>query len=158
DSILRYNAGRERERLALKYERLRQSPFSFLRGTCHLFYERLAQDERLVASPAAWLCGDLHLENFGSYKGDNRLVYFDINDFDEACLGPLALDLVRLLASLRVFGATLRLQRETIERLCEDLLAAHADALGNGRARWIERDNALGVIGRSIAALGRRRR
>jgi hypothetical protein len=33
-----------------------------------------------------------HIENFGSYKGDNRLVYFDIGDFDESLLGPSAWD------------------------------------------------------------------
>ena len=29
-------------------------------------------------TPISWLCGDLHLENFGSFNRDNRLVYFDM--------------------------------------------------------------------------------
>ncbi len=44
------------------------------------FYEDL-QDVPLPQSPNTWICGDLHLENFGSYKANNKLVYFDLNDF-----------------------------------------------------------------------------
>src|SRR5258708_8490882 len=87
--IRRYNTGREPERLTLKYLAMSQSPFAFFRGTAHVLWE----DARAAASslpdgPAAWGCGDLHLENFGSYRGANRLAYFDMNDFDDAALGP----------------------------------------------------------------------
>lgn len=80
--IERYNQGREAERLALKYRAMRADPFVFLRGTCHLFYADLPDRPLLSAAPLTWICGDLHVENFGTYKGDNRLVYFDLNDFD----------------------------------------------------------------------------
>ena len=86
--IQAYNSNRDAERLAMKYRKMRADPFVFLRGTCHLFYERLAGLDIDLKAPATWVCGDLHLENFGSYKGDNRLAYFDINDFDEAALAP----------------------------------------------------------------------
>jgi len=79
-----FNQGREPGRLAMKYKAMNKDAFAFLRGSCHLFYEDWPKDSPLDATPAAWICGDLHLENFGSYKGDNRLVYFDINDFDES--------------------------------------------------------------------------
>ncbi len=36
-SILRFNAGRDPERLTLKYRAMRKSPLGFLRGTNHLF-------------------------------------------------------------------------------------------------------------------------
>lgn len=89
ETIRRFNAGREPERLAMKYAYMRASPFVFLRGTYHLFYDRLSTAPLAAGAPAAWICGDLHLENFGSYKGDNRLVYFDVNDFDESALAPV---------------------------------------------------------------------
>ena len=95
-----FNAGREPQRLQLKYAAMRASPFAFLRGSCHLFYARMARGGVHKGAPVGWLCGDLHLENFGSYQGDNGLVYFDINDFDESALAPLTWDLVRLLASV----------------------------------------------------------
>ena len=83
--ITTFDQGREPERLAIKYALMRKDAFVFMRGTCHLFYEDL-DPAALPASPLVWCCGDLHLENLGTYKGDNRLVYFDLNDFDEACL------------------------------------------------------------------------
>jgi hypothetical protein len=43
--------------------------------------------------------GDLHVENFGTWRDtDGRLVW-GINDFDEACLFPYTMDLVRLATS-----------------------------------------------------------
>ena len=41
NEIKRYNASREPERLQLKYEKMRSTPFVFVRGACHLFYARL---------------------------------------------------------------------------------------------------------------------
>ncbi len=106
ERIRSYNAGRDPERLAMKYRRLRYSPFVFLRGTCQLFFDRLPNEPLLSKAPLAWVCGDLHLENFGSYKGDNRLVYFDINDFDDAALAPALWDPPRLLTSVVVAADT----------------------------------------------------
>ena len=101
-----FNQGREPERLAMKYKAMNKDALAFLRGSCHLFYEDWPKDSPLDATPAAWICGDLHLENFGSYKGDNRLVYFDINDFDESALAPATWDLARFLTSVWVAADT----------------------------------------------------
>ncbi|MFM9726450.1 DUF2252 family protein, partial [Streptomyces scabiei] len=40
-SILDFNARRDPERLQMKFEKMRQSPFIFLRGTAHLFHARV---------------------------------------------------------------------------------------------------------------------
>ena len=101
DAIFGNNAGRDPERLAMKYAKMAQSPFIFLRGACHLFYDHLPDSPLFGDAPLAWCCGDLHFENFGSYKGDNRLVYFDINDYDEAALAPVTWYLIRLLTSIQ---------------------------------------------------------
>src|SRR6202166_307112 len=84
-----------------------QNAFRFFRGTCHLFYEDLSKQNPLYQYPLTWICGDLHLENFGSYKGDNRLVYFDLNDFDEALLAPATWELARIITSIFVGFETL---------------------------------------------------
>ena len=156
--ILRFNAGRDPERLALKYRNMRADPFVFLRATCHLFYARLPGATVLEAAPAAWACGDLHLENFGSYKGDNRLVYFDINDFDEALLAPATWDLVRFLASLLVGRASLHASHEDALGLCRAYLEAYGAALAQGKARWVERETASGPVGELLASLRDRHR
>ena len=88
ERILIFNQGRDPDRLMLKYRAMRNDTFAFLRGTCHLFYQDWPANSSLNDAPSAWICGDLHLENLGSFKGDNRLTYFDVNDFDEAALAP----------------------------------------------------------------------
>lgn len=158
ESIRNFNAGREPERLAMKYASLRTSPFVFLRGTCHLFYDRLPGDALFSKAPAGWLCGDAHLENFGSYKGDNRLVYFDLNDFDEAALAPVTWELVRFLSSILVAGDGLRATADEAAALCQVFLDAYAGALVPGKARWLERDTAEGLVQELLDTLKARSR
>src|SRR6185295_5989257 len=86
DRISHFNRGRDPERVARKFETMHDSAIGFFRGTCHLYCEDWPAGSRLDDTPAAWVCGDLHVENFGVYKGDDRLVYFDIGDFDESVL------------------------------------------------------------------------
>lgn len=156
--IATFNAGRDPERLAMKYQRMTTSPFVFLRGTCHLFYERLPQDSVLHDAPPVWICGDLHLENFGSYKADNRLTYFDMNDFDEACLAPAPFELIRLLTSVLVGATDLHLSRAEALALCHTVVDAYAAALGFGKARWIEAELAVGMVSDLFEALRKRSR
>ncbi len=147
DSILSYNAGREPERVALKYKAMRQDAFAFMRGTCHLYYQDWpASDKQLNDAPLAWISGDLHLENFGCYKGDNRLVYFDLNDFDEAVLAPATWELGRWLTSIMVAAKSLQLPKGDAIRLCQLGLDSYAAALMTGKARWLERETAKGMI------------
>ena len=157
-TILDFNAGRDPERLAMKYAKMRTSPYVFLRGTCHLFYDRLQADSLPAGAPNAWICGDLHLENFGSYKGDNRLVYFDINDFDEAILAPVSWDLVRLLASVFAAQASLHIDANQAQRLCNDFVTAYGSALESGKASWVDRDSAEGLVKSLLDALRNRSR
>jgi len=110
-----FNEGLLPEMVQLKYEAMAENAFRFFRGTCHLFYEDLAAAEPLPLSPLAWICGDLHIENFGSYKGDNKLVYFDLNDFDEALLAPVSYETVRMATS--IFIAFDNLEFEPVKAL-----------------------------------------
>ena len=158
ETIRSFNAGRDPERLAMKYRNLRASPFVFLRGTCHLFYDRLPNEPLFRRAPLVWSCGDLHLENFGSYKGDNRLVYFDINDFDEAALAPATWDIVRLLASVLVAVDILHATPGQALRLCMAFVQAYGDALIAGKARWIERETAQGLVRQLLDSLKGRSR
>ncbi len=156
--ILSYNAGRDPERLALKFRAMREQPFTFFRATAHLFYDCHDLLDRVAAAPAIWSTGDVHLENFGCFKGDNRLAYFDLNDFDDAALGPLTWDLVRLVASA-LLGAGSRGMNET-ERVeaSRDLLEHYGATLASGKARWIERATAEGPIRRLLRQAKRRTR
>jgi uncharacterized protein (DUF2252 family) len=97
-----WNRGREIQRLRLKYAIMETDAFSFFRGTAHLFFRDWPLDTALDDAPLVWICGDLHLENFGSFNGDDGRAYFDVNDFDEAALAPASWDLARFLTSLHL--------------------------------------------------------
>ena len=156
--IQTYNFGRDPERLALKYSAMRNSTFAFLRGTCHLFYAQLPRGGGLKSAPAVWACGDLHLENFGSYKGDNRLVYFDLNDFDDAVLAPASWDLLRLLTSLHVAGPGLGMDARDTALLSEHFLDSYATTLAGGKAYRVERETAQGLVHELLDSLRHRQR
>lgn len=158
ENITAYNGGRDPQRLALKYRALAVDPFAFLRGTCHLFYDALPAHPVLDEAPAAWLCGDLHAENFGTYKADDRQIYFDINDFDEAVLAPCSWDVVRLLTSLLVAAGTLSIAREEAIALSRNCLDTYGKTLAQGKAHWIDRDAAQGLIHALFQRLAERKR
>lgn len=158
DQILQYNEGRDPDRLARKLDLMRASPFRFYRGTAHLFYGYRHLLGPLADAPAVWSTGDLHLENFGCYKGDNRLSYFDLNDFDDAALGPVTWDLTRLVASLRLGLAVLHPRAEKRQHLSDFLLAEYATVLESGKPRWIERATAEGGIRRLLRRAKQRSR
>ena len=140
------NAGRDIDRLRLKLEHMRQDPFAFFRGTNPLFLGFLPRAHAAFRAPRTLVCGDLHLENFGTYKGDNRLCYFDINDFDEACAAPFTIDLVRFIAGLRLAAIPLGLSPAEVKKLIECFLRAYGRCIAEGKPRWIERSLAQGVF------------
>ena len=144
-SILDYNRGRDPEMLRRKFELLRADPYAFYRGTCHLFYQSLPRHAVLANAPVVLVCGDLHLENFGVYKGDNRLAYFDLSDFDEATLAPFTLDLLRFIGSIHV-AAHLRLSTRQAEGLGELFVDCYRNWILDGKARWLERSTAEGMV------------
>jgi uncharacterized protein (DUF2252 family) len=155
---LAFNAGRDLDTLELKYRAMRTGPFAFLRGTCHLFYQRLPLRGILKSAPLAWICGDLHLQNFGSYKGDNRLVYFDINDFDEAALAPASWDLLRFLTSVWVCAEGCRWPPSQAPDMCRAFLDAYCSALVAGKSYWVERETAQGLVKELLEGLRTRER
>jgi uncharacterized protein (DUF2252 family) len=156
--IQSFNAGRDPERLSMKYRAMRAGPFAFLRGTCHLFYDRLPRGGVFKSAPLVWVCGDLHLENFGSYKGDNRLVYFDVNDFDESALAPASWDLVRFLTSLRIGTESVSVGEAREQALCQTFLDAYASSLALGKAYWVQHETAQGLVRHLLVGLRDRQR
>ena len=91
---------------AVKRARMAISSFAFLRGSAPIFYGLLRAAPELGKGPdgRAWLTGDLHVQNFGAYRTDDARsgeakVVFGPNDFDEACIGPVRLDVLRLAVS-----------------------------------------------------------
>jgi hypothetical protein len=86
--------------LQFKHEQMAAAVFPFFRATFYRWLQRwpeLCTDLENV--PHILSVGDLHVENFGTWRDtDGRLVW-GVNDFDEACLYPYTMDLVRLATS-----------------------------------------------------------
>lgn len=116
------NSGRLQELVPIRYGRMMQSPFAFLRGSAAV----MAHD--LAGTPTTGLqvqaCGDCHLMNFGLFATPERRLVFDINDFDETLPGPWEWDLKRLAASFAVAGR----DSGRSEEQCRDAVMACARA------------------------------
>lgn len=101
-AVLRETDGpRIPELLPIRYRRMAESPFTFLRGAAAVMAHDLAflpQTGIPVQS-----CGDCHLMNFGVFSTPEERILFDINDFDETLPGcDFSVDLKRLAASVAV--------------------------------------------------------
>ena len=86
--------------LKLKHQFMAESLFAFFRGT---FYRWLQQwpkvCKHLLDAPSILAVGDLHLENFGTWRDVEGRLAWGVNDFDQATSLPYTQDLVRLAAS-----------------------------------------------------------
>ncbi|MGW5421437.1 DUF2252 domain-containing protein [Streptomyces sp. NPDC003943] len=118
----------------VKFRKMAGSAFAFYRGTACLFYKDLEReahggpflDER---TGRVWIHGDLHAENFGTYMDANGRLIFNVNDFDEAYVGPFTWDLKRLAASLALIGYAKALSDAQITELVTVYAAAYRERI-----------------------------
>lgn len=100
----------------IRYARMLESPFAFLRGAAAIMAADLALSK--TTGIKVQTCGDMHVANFGLYASVERNLIFGINDFDETIPGPWEWDLKRLAASAvtscRFLGGD--------EKLCEEVV------------------------------------
>jgi uncharacterized protein (DUF2252 family) len=113
--------------LPIKYGRMLESPFTFLRGSAAVMAVDLASTP--VTGLQVQLCGDAHLLNFGVFATPERKLVFDINDFDETYAGPWEWDLKRLAASAMVAGRDNGFGEDVNRKLAEAVTASYRDAM-----------------------------
>lgn len=158
--IRRFNQGRESERLAIKLAKMKADAFTFFRGACHLFYANRPTGSVIDDSPVGVICGDLHVENFGSYRDAQDDAAFDVADFDESAHAPIGWDLVRLLASLRL-AMTCRASPAN-EKRCSRLeaicLSAYRSALAEARPGRLAASSAAAPIAELLDQVDRSKR
>jgi hypothetical protein len=86
-----------------KHAEMRADPFRFLRGTYYLWLARVADRVPTVLDSARGpIVGDLHVENFGTWRDAGQVRRWGVNDLDELARGPWLLDPLRLAASARL--------------------------------------------------------
>jgi len=124
-----------RQDLALKHQHMAEAAFPFFRATFYRWLQlwpEICPD--LVNAPAVLGVGDLHIENFGTWRDEEGRLIWGVNDLDEAWPAPYALDLVRLTTSVYVaieeehLCVTKRVAAEAIEEGYRDSLTAGGKA------------------------------
>ena len=83
--------------LTFKHAQMRSAPFPFLRATFYRWaqvWSEICPEE--AKAPIVLAVGDLHIENFGTWRDIEGRLIWGINDFDEAWRLPYTIDLIRL--------------------------------------------------------------
>ncbi len=140
-----------------KFRKMAASPFAFYRGSAALFYADQAggyADSAFLneRTSRVWIHGDLHAENFGTYMNASGQLVFNVNDFDEAYVGPFSWDLKRFAASVALVGYAKALSDAVIGDLVTRFATAYRTELravatgGDDAIGSITLDNATGVL------------
>ena len=82
-----------------KHTAMGADPFSFLRATYYRWAQQFAELD-VAQAPKVLAVGDLHIENFGTWRDGIGRLAWGINDFDEAYPLPFTNDLVRTATSV----------------------------------------------------------
>jgi len=128
--------------LRLKHRRMAELPFAFFRATFYRWMQVWPEVcPELAKAPRVLAVGDLHVENFGTWRDvDGRLVW-GVNDFDEAAALPYTVDLVRLAASALLAIAEGHLALKAKEA-CAAILEGYEHSLKErGRPFVLEEEN-----------------
>ena len=127
DLLQKQDKDRLQHLIPIKYGRMLESPFAFLRGSAVV----MAAD--LSATPDsgidAMICGDAHISNLGLFATPERKLVFDMNDFDEAYLGPWEWDLKRLVASVVVAGRGNGYSEKACRRMVKKVVTVYKEAM-----------------------------
>ncbi len=125
------------EDLVQKHKLMAEDRFMFLRATfyrwCQLWPEVCPECN---SAPGVLAVGDLHVENFGTWRDSEARLVWGINDFDEVCTMPYTIDLVRLAASAHMAIDSGHLGIEHREA-CQAIAAGYQKGLEAGGKPWI---------------------
>jgi aminoglycoside/choline kinase family phosphotransferase len=115
-----------------KHQLMASEPFPFFRATFYRWIQLWPEAcTDLADAPVVLAVGDLHVENFGTWRDQEGRLIWGVNDFDEAFPLPWTNDLVRLATSahLAVQSDHLSIGRR---EACDSILAGYEQALVAG--------------------------
>lgn len=134
-----------------KHKLMRTSPFILLRGTFYRWAELFpAALPELMKAPIVLSAGDLHIENFGTWRDAEGRLNWGVNDFDEAHPLPFTNDLVRLAtsAAFAIEDGKLSL---SLKAACDIITSAYREALVRQGRPFVlaEKNRDLGKMARN---------
>jgi hypothetical protein len=128
--------------LRLKHNLMAEAAFPFLRATFYRWLQVWPEAcSQLADAPRLLAVGDLHVENFGTWRDSEGRLVWGINDFDEAAIMPYTIDLVRLAtsAALAIDDGHLSVK---IKDACAAILDGYRESfIEHGRPFVLEEEN-----------------
>ncbi len=133
--------------LDYKHEIMAADTFSFLRATFYRWAQLAPQVlPELAEAPRVLAVGDLHVENYGTWRDAEGRLVWGVNDFDEATRTPFTFDLVRLATSAGLAAAEGHLDID-LKQACASIMAGYTSALRAGgrpmvlaeKDRWLRK-------------------
>jgi len=125
-----------RDDLKQKHEKMAKDPFQFLRATYWRWAETIYKAcPELKDAPHVLAVGDLHVENFGSWRDAEGRLVWGVNDFDEAARMPYPLDIVRLATS----AVLADVRGASPGRICKNILKGYVDGLADPKPYVLDR-------------------
>ena len=128
--------------LRLKHQRMAEAVFPFLRATFYRWMQIWPEVcPEIAEAPPVLAVGDLHVENFGTWRDIEGRLVWGVNDFDEAAVLPYTIDLVRLATSAMFAIADGHLALKPKDA-CASILEGYKEALtAGGRPFVLEEEN-----------------
>jgi hypothetical protein len=132
---------------------MREGLFPFFRATFYRWAQLWPEVcKGLRAAPEALGVGDLHVENFGTWRDTEGRLIWGVNDFDEAWRLPYTYDLVRLAASALVAASESGLNIRHTDATGA-ILEGYRDALGKGGEPIVLAEHHLNLRRMAVARL-----
>jgi len=123
--------------IELKHTQMASAVFPFLRATFYRWMQRWPQVcSSLNGAPHLLAVGDLHVENFGTWRDSEGRLIWGINDFDEAYVLPYTLDLVRLATSAN-FAIMISELSIGLKDACKALLTGYKEGMQSGGCPFV---------------------
>jgi hypothetical protein len=126
------------EDLRYKHRQMKADPFLYFRATYYRWCQLWLNECASLAEGAETLAvGDLHLENFGTWRDSEGRLIWGVNDFDEAHPMSFANDLVRLAVSALLAadaGTAFVMEPKAI---CDQILLGYHEQLNKGGAPYV---------------------
>ena len=123
--------------LRKKHQAMAQDLFPFFRATFYRWMQlwpKVCADD--AQAPRVLAVGDLHVENFGTWRDIEGRLVWGINDFDEVYELPYTIDLVRLAASAHIAIRESRLEI-LAKDACDAILTGYKKGLQMGGVPFV---------------------
>ena len=138
--------------LRLKHTSMAADPFSFLRATFYRWASVWPQTcPEFAAAPRLLAVGDLHVENFGTWRDHEGRLVWGLNDVDEASTMPYTNDLVRLATSALLAKREAHLSIKP-RAACEAILDGYVTALKSGGSPFVLEEEHPGLRAWAMSA------